>query len=259
MILTVRKLFTISIVIFFLFQKCLSEAPTKDGSVSMGHEEWTALLKKYVDEEGNVNYKNFQSDSTRLKSYLKKLTENPPDEKSWSTNEQIAYWINVYNAFTVKLIMDYYPLESIKDIGSAIQIPFINSPWDIKFIEINGEKLDLNNVEHSILRKKFDEPRIHFAINCASFSCPKLRDEAYIAENLNKQLEEQAKEFINDPRRNLVKSDVVELSKIFSWFKGDFTKKGSLIEFVNKYSETKVKDNKNLSFMDYDWSLNVQH
>ncbi|MCK5368247.1 MAG: DUF547 domain-containing protein, partial [Cyclobacteriaceae bacterium] len=166
------------------------------------------------------------------------------------------YWINAYNAFTVKLIIDHYPLESIKDIGSAIQIPFVNSPWDIKFIEINGKKLDLNNIEHSILRKKFDEPRIHFAINCASFSCPKLRREAYVANNLDVQLEKQAIQFINDLERNSISGSHAEVSKIFSWFKGDFTKEGSLVDFLNQYSNTEIGKESKISYMNYNWALN---
>jgi hypothetical protein len=143
------------------------------------------------------------------------LVNNPPDKKEWSESAQLAYWINVYNAFTIKLIIDHYPVESIKDIGSKIQVPFINSPWDIKLIEIEGKKYDLNNVEHSILRKDFEEPRIHFAIVCASFSCPKLRREAFTAEKLEEQLQEQAVDFINDPAKNSISKNKAEVSKIF--------------------------------------------
>ncbi|MCG8305918.1 MAG: DUF547 domain-containing protein [Cytophagales bacterium] len=253
-----RKIIFVSFAVFILFQHCLSEAPSKGGSKPVNHEEWTQLLSKYVDVDGLVNYGGFQKDSLMLNAYLEKLVDHPPDEKSWSQKEQIAYWVNVYNAFTIKLIIQHYPLESIKDIGSKIQIPFINSPWDIRFITINGEKLDLNNVEHSILRKKFDEPRIHFAINCASFSCPKLRNEAYTAERLDKQLDEQALDFINDRQKNDIRPDRVELSKIFSWFKSDFTKNSSLREFINQYAKTKIGEKTKISFMKYDWSLNVQ-
>ena len=179
----IKYLSALSITIL-LFQQCLSEAPASKGTSTIDHGPWTELLQVYVDESGNVNYQGFQKDSVRLNSYLETLVSNAPDPESWSEDEQLAYWINVYNAFTIKLIVEHYPVASIKDIGSKIQIPFINSPWDIKFIVINGEKLDLNNVEHGILRKKFNEPRIHFAVNCASFSCPKLRNEAFEADKL---------------------------------------------------------------------------
>jgi hypothetical protein len=211
---------------------------------------------KYVDHDGNVNYAGFQKDSVELNKYLDILAHHAPDKEKWSRENQLAYWINVYNAFTIKLILDHYPVKSIKDIGSLIQIPFINSPWDIKLIEIAGEKYDLNNVEHSILRKEFDEPRIHFAIVCASFSCPKLRMEAYTAEKLETQLQEQAISFINDPIRNKISKKEAELSKIFSWFKSDFTKNGSLEEFINQYSNTTLDKHSKISFMDYNWALN---
>ncbi|MCK5280145.1 MAG: DUF547 domain-containing protein [Cyclobacteriaceae bacterium] len=253
----------LSILATLLFQHCLSDAPYKKGSKSLpcrqagiDHEQWTILLQKYVDRDGMADYKGFQKDSINLISYLNELSTNPPDENTWSNEEQIAYWINAYNAFTIKLIIDHYPLNSIKDIGSAIQIPFINSPWDIKFIEINGEKLDLNNIEHSILRKKFNEPRIHFAINCASFSCPKLRREAYSEDKLDVQLNEQAVDFINDPHRNMINGSQAEVSKIFSWFKGDFTKNGSLTDFLNKYAKIKIDEDVKISYIKYDWSLN---
>lgn len=249
----------VGFIILLLFQNCIGDAPSKKGSKTIIHKQWTELLQKHVDENGNVNYIGFKRDSTLLNNYSDMLIKNPPDEEKWSDNEQIAYWINVYNAFTIKLIITHYPLESIKDIGSTIQIPFVNSPWDIKLIEINGEKLDLNYVEHTILRKKFNEPRIHFAINCASFSCPKLRREAFSAEKLNSQLNEQAIDFINDPKRNIISEDHASLSKIFSWFKSDFSKNGSLIEYLNTYSKVTLKFNSKISYMDYDWSLNEQH
>jgi hypothetical protein len=123
-------------------------------------------------------------------------------------------------------------------------------------IEIEGKKYDLNNVEHSILRKEFEEPRIHFAIVCASFSCPKLRREAFIAEKLEVQLQEQTVEFINDPAKNSISKNKAEVSKIFSWFKGDFTRNGSLADFINQYAKTKLDKDAKISYMDYDWSLN---
>lgn len=243
-------------LLLLLFQNCMSDVPSKDGSKSIDHEQWSVLLNKYVGDNGNVDYKGFKADSVALQNYLDLLTENPPDENTWSTDEQIAYWINVYNAFTIKLVIEHYPLESIKDIGSSIQIPFVNSPWDIKLIEIEGEKLDLNNVEHSILRKKFNEPRIHFAINCASYSCPKLRNEAYTSELLNTQLQEQAIDFINDPQRNIITEDNAEVSKLFSWFTSDFTKEGTLKNFINQFAVHKISSKTEITYLDYNWKLN---
>ncbi|MEM7552241.1 MAG: DUF547 domain-containing protein [Bacteroidota bacterium] len=219
------------------------------------HEIWDGLVKKYVLEDGLVDYKGFIKEQNELGKYLDLLSKNAP-EKDWSDEEQIAYWINAYNAFTIKLVIDNYPLESIKNIKGSVQIPFVNTPWDIKFIEIGGETYDLNNIEHGILRKDFEEPRIHFAVNCASMSCPKLRREAFTADKLDQQLEDQGREFMNDPTRNKITEDKAQLSKIFKWFTGDFKDKGSVIDFVNKYADVKAASSAKISYLDYDWSLN---
>ncbi len=254
----IRGQVLISICVLLITQGCQSQAPSKDGSKPPSHQIWTDLLQKFVDDDGFVDYSGFLKDSVKLNEYLNLLTQNPPDEQRWSDEQKLAYWINLYNAFTVKLIIIHYPLKSIRDIGSMIQIPFINSPWDIRFISIMGNDYDLNNVEHNILRKQFDESRIHFAINCASFSCPLLRREAYTAEKLEAQLQEQAVAFINDPARNKIDPDGAALSKIFNWFGGDFTKEGDLRDFINRYSKIKLDKKSKISYLKYDWSLNDQ-
>ena len=228
----------------------------KPGSVPVDHQAFDELLKKHVDENGWVNYKGFLKDQEALDSYLDLISNNPPDPETWTEEEQLAYWINAYNAFTIKLIMDHYPLKSIKDI--QISIPGIYTVWHKEFFEIGGEPSSLDAIEHKILRKKFDEPRIHFAIVCASISCPPLRREAFTAEKLEVQLQEQGELFINDPERNKISSKRVKLSKIFSWFKGDFTKKGSLVEYLNQFSKTTIEPKAKLSYLDYDWGLNEQ-
>ena len=157
------------------------------------HENWTKLVEQHVTLSGKVNYKGFIKDKIALDDYLDTLSNHPPG-KNWNEAEQLSYWINAYNAFTVKLIIDHYPLKSIKDIAG--NLPMINSPWDMKFFKIGGVDFDLNTIEHEILRKKFEEPRIHFAINCASFSCPKLRNEAFEANKLEEQLEDQTNYFM---------------------------------------------------------------
>ena len=230
------------------FSKMADKAPS--------HTAWTMLLEKYVDTNGNVDYKGFKGDGLKLDAYLNSLEANAPNPKKWSTEEQLAYWINAYNAYTIKLIVDNYPVKSIKDIGGSI--PFVNSPWDIKFIEISGDKLDLNNIEHGILRKYFKEPRIHFAVNCASYSCPKLRNEAYEASKLDAQLTDQAKDFLADTKKNKIgDGKSVQLSKLFSWFSGDFKQNGkSVNDFINKYSPVKIKPGADINYLDYNWQLN---
>lgn len=220
----------------------------------INHDLWDTLLQQHVHENGLVNYKGFQKDQAKLDQYLDMLSDNPPNGPQWTQEHQLAYWINAYNAFTVKLILDHYPVSSIKDIKKGIS--FVNSVWDIEFFTIGNQRMDLTTIEHGILRKEFDEPRIHFAINCASMSCPKLHNRAYVADQINQQLEYAAKVFINDERRNKIHSDQIKISKIFSWFKGDFTKSSNLITFLNQYSQTTIEPNASLDFLDYDWSLN---
>jgi len=223
------------------------------------HASFDQLLKKYVSKEGPVNYKGFIKDSVALNAYLDLLSKNPPNEKSWSRSEQMAYWINAYNAYTIKLIARYYPIKSIKDIGSSIQIPFVNTPWDLKFITIGKEKMDLNNIEHGKLRKQFDDPRIHMALVCASKSCPILLNEAYQPSKLDEQLNKQTKAFLADSFRNKISANSAQISSIFKWYSMDFNKNGgSVRDFINKYSSVKIKSEAKISYLDYDWGLNEQ-
>jgi hypothetical protein len=226
--------------------------------VAFDHSAFDKLLKKHVDGKGLVDYKGFKADQTAFNHYLNQLSKNPP-AASWSKAEQMAYWINAYNAFTIRLILDHYPVQSIKDIGSKIQIPLVTTPWAAKFFSIGGEKMSLDNIEHGILRKKYDDPRIHFALVCASISCPRLRNEAYTPAKLESQLDDQGRDFLNNPAKNKIGNGSAQLSKYFDWYKGDWTKNGqSVVKWVNKYSATKIADNTPISYLDYNWSLNEQ-
>ncbi len=224
----------------------------------VSHTGFDELLQQYVDDKGLVNYKGLKSDRPKLKSYLSILESNAP-QKSWTRDQKLAYWINAYNAYTLDLILEHYPVESIKDIGSTIKIPFVSTAWDIKFINIGGKEYDLNNIEHGIIRKDFDEPRIHFALVCAAVSCPKLQNRAYVPERLDDQLTKAAKDFLGNPAKNNFESaNKATLSKLFNWYGGDFKKNGTLVEYINKYSETKLSKNADIDWMDYNWQLNEQ-
>jgi len=245
--------------LLFLIAIFFAAIPTAYSQSVPTHGLFDALLKKHVSTTGEVNYKSFMKDTVALNQYLNLLSSSPPNEKTWTRQEQMAYWINAYNAFTIKLITKYYPIKSIKDIGSKIQIPFVNTPWDIKFIVIGKEKLDLNNIEHSKLRKQFDEPRIHMALVCASKSCPILLNEAFAANKLEEQLSRQSRAFLADPFRNKITADNPQLSMIFNWYAMDFNKKGSSVRvFVNLYSKVKIKPDAKISHLEYDWGLNEQ-
>jgi len=179
-----------------------------------------------------------------------------------SRDEQLALWINAYNAYTIKLIIDRMPLTSIRDIG--LGLPVISGPWSIEMANVGGTTYTLNEIEHDIIRENFQDPRIHFALVCASKSCPKLRSEAYEGSRLNSQLETDTRRFINDPVRNTfdVSARTVYFSKIFDWYESDFEKSsGSVLAFVATYlpGETRklVEDpDCKIEYLPYDWMLN---
>lgn len=245
----------LSITLLLLFTACFGTEKPLPPTPAPSHAIWDALLKKHVSDAGNVNYKGLLKEKAKLKEYLDILSASNPSDK-WSEKERLAFWINAYNAFTVDLILQHYPVESIKDIGSKIKIPFVSTAWDIKFIKIGGKEYDLNSIEHSVLRKQFDEPRIHFAINCASYSCPKLLNEAFTADKLESQLQKTAKDFVNDKSKNKITATSLELSQIFNWYKGDFTKNKTLIAYIQQYTSVKISPKAKVSHLEYDWSLN---
>lgn len=226
-------------------------------SQPVDHHLFTQILKEHVDDKGMVDYRALQADSVQLNKYLSLLESHHPNETHWSESEQLAYWINAYNAFTLRLIIRHYPIESIKDI-TLVSIPFVSSPWDLKFIQIENATYDLNHIEHTIIRKRFHEPRIHFALVCAAVSCPKLRREAYAANELEEQLQAQALDFINDTSKNEIIGSSLTLSKIFWWYGGDFKENGSVAEYVNQFTQTEVSSGASIDHLDYNWSLNDQ-
>jgi len=226
-------------------------------SKTPNHIAWDKLLHKHVNSTGDVDYRGFIKDSTLLNDYLHELAINAPNDM-WPKTDQLAYWINLYNAATVKLITNHYPITSIKDIGSGIQIPFINTPWKIEFIKINNQIIDLDKIEHGIIRKEFEEPRIHLALVCAAKSCSSLRNEAYQGASLNEQLTNQAHIFLSDKTKNNISEDHIVISKLFKWYGGDFKKETTLIEYLNQYSPTPINKEADIDYMDYDWALNEQ-
>lgn len=229
------------------------------------HAAWSVILQKYVHAVGpasQVDYGGLKKETSSLESYLASLSSVSKKEfDGFSREEQMAFLINAYNGFTLQTVVQHYPIKSIKDIGS-----FFKNTWKIKFFKLFGEETNLDAIEHEMLRKNYKEPRIHFAVNCASIGCPALRNEAYTAARLNQQLEEQTKQFLRDGSRNKIddKNMKLELSMIFDWFKEDFEREGSSVpKFVAKYitddSALRAKVEKGefkVSHLDYDWGLN---
>jgi ribosomal protein S18 len=204
------------------------------------------ILSSYVSSSGKVNYSEIKTNSQMLDQAINHYQENTP-KSSWSSDQKLAYWINAYNLFTIKLIIDNYPISSIKNIANG-------KPWDKKFIQLDGKVLSLNDIENEIIRKQFNEPRIHFAVNCASISCPKLLNQQYTASNLNSQLEKQTKRYIKDKNENTFTSNSASISNIFDWYKLDFN--GGVIPFLNKYLDNPLAGNAKITYQDYNWNLN---
>jgi hypothetical protein len=215
---------------------------------------YASLLNRHV-KDGVVDYQGFKDDEATLDRYLNTLAAVDPE--SLSKNEQFAFYTNAYNAWTIKLILTRYPdVSSIKDLGS-----FFRSPWKKKIARIDGQLLTLDQIEHDILRKRFRDPRVHFAVNCASKSCPPLQTEPFSGDRLDAQLDKAATAFINDSRFNRIDGNTLWVSRIFDWFSKDF--KDDVIGFVIRYAAAPLRDrlvrNKNgirVRYLDYDWSLN---
>ena len=225
------------------------------------HSAWTAVLAKYV-RDGDVDYRGLAGEGrASFDAYLQSLQAASPSELTWSRDERIAFWINAYNAFTIRLVLDNYPLRSIRSIGLLPGAAFRKA-----FIPLGpgGEEISLDTIEHQILRAKFQDARVHFAIVCASKSCPALRSEAYRARDLAQQLDDAARRFLADPSKNRldVASGTLHLSPILKWFREDFERDaGSLEAFVARYAgphdaERMRTTKMQLEFLDYDWSLN---
>lgn len=208
------------------------------------------LLQKHVTNDGFVDYEAFKTDEATLDTYLNYLEKTSP-KKSWSTNKQKAFWINAYNAYTIKLILEKYPLQSITNIKENGK-----TAWKIPFAKVGNKSYTLDAIEHEILRKNLFDPRIHVGVNCASISCPKLLNVAFTEKNIDAELEKLMKEFLNDSSKNKFTKDAIEISSIFDWFKEDFTKNGSVISYLNKYVAVKINANAKVTYLKYDWSLN---
>jgi hypothetical protein len=220
-----------------------------EANAQIDHASFTKILQKNVSEDGFVDYQNLKKEEQKLDTYLNLLEKNTPSP-SWTRNEKMAYLINTYNAYTLKLILKNYPIESIKDIEGVF-----SSPFGEEFIPFNGEAISLDDVEKGMLLK-MAEPRVHFAVNCASESCPKLNNSAFEAKNLDRQLNEATKAFINS-KENEISMDKLKLSKIFKWYASDFeATAGSVIQFINPYTDKQISTDADVSYKDYSWKLN---
>lgn len=230
------------------FSMSFSQDTTRATTIAAAGPDYAgldSLLQKYVSDAGKVNYKGLKGDKAALDAFCKYLGEHPVQD-DWSREEQMAYWINAYNAFTLKLIVDNYPTKSILNFDGG-------KTWDVKRISLGGKKYSLNQIENDMLRPRFKDARIHFAINCAAKSCPPLHNRAYTASSLDSVLEERTRAFIRNPKFNSITATKASVSKIFEWYAADF---GDLKKFLNQYATVQVKSAATITFQEYDWALN---
>jgi hypothetical protein len=233
-----------------------------NSKLTIDHSQWNDLTQRFVlPTKNGINllaYSKFEiADKNQLKAYISTLSKTPI--RQYNKGEQMAYWINLYNAITVNLILDNYPITSIRDVKSGF---FSFGPWDKELITIEGESLSLNDIEHRILRPIWQDARIHYAVNCASIGCPNLQSSAFTAENTETMLDLAAVEFINHPRAAQVKYGKLRVSSIYDWYKADFGgTDASVIDHLRQYAEPSlVEQLSNIESIDnddhYDWSIN---
>lgn len=226
---------------------------------AVDHSLYDRVLEKHVDG-GFFDYEEYMKDDdsrSKLNKYLDEMSA--VNTKRLDKPEELAFWINLYNAATIRLIEKNFPVSSIKDTGG-----WITGPWEISFINVGDRTLTLDQIEHEIIRPNFDEPRIHFALVCAAYSCPPLRHEAYVADRLNSQLEEQAEVFLNSDRnRYTIRENRVQLklSSIFSWYAEDFGGERGVAQYVAQFYGDSVRKpieegRYTIMYREYDWSLN---
>jgi len=230
-------------------------AMSQQSSAAIDHSLWDMLLHRYVDNDGRVAYRDWQTqDLASFTMYLKALAETNVD--SMSETEAKTFWINAYNAVIIQGVLSGYTAESFLSRKRLFE-------WYT--LPIAGKEHSPDEIEHQILRKKFRDPRIHFCIVCASTSCPKLRPEAYVAERLDQQLDDAARSFINDPDRNRFVAGKIAVSPIFQWFAQDFIEQaGTVPKFILRFVAGEKKAmleslTGDLQYLEYNWTLNAQN
>lgn len=226
------------------------------------HTPFTRLLRAHVRPDQNglnrVDYRQLKNARTTLRSYIKSLAAFRVT--SLERPDQFAYWVNLYNAVTLDVVLDAYPVKSIRDIDISPGL-FSNGPWGKKLVTVEGTPLSLDDIEHKILRPVFKDPRVHYAVNCASIGCPNLQQQAFRPRDLEAQLEEAARAFINSPRGVKLQAGQIRASKIYSWFKQDFGEdENEILNHLNKYAapelKAKLKTATTIDSYFYDWTLN---
>jgi hypothetical protein len=232
-------------------------------TLSIDHATWNRLLAAYVVQspDGVNRFRYGQvtpADREALEGYIGELAAVAVS--SINRSEQMAYWMNFYNALTIKVILDHYPVDSIRDIDISPGL-FANGPWGKKLVRVEGEALSLDDMEHRILRPIWKDPRVHYGVNCASIGCPNLQPTAFTSDNLDAQLEAGARAYVNHPRGARVETGTLTVSSIYEWFKVDFgSSDAGVIDHLKRYANpgllAALEKLDRISRDQYDWSLN---
>ena len=231
-------------------------------AVTVDNTAWNTFLTRYLSMNADgvvlVDYGAVSAaDKAMLKDYVALLERTDPT--TLSSDEQLAYWLNFYNALTVDVILDHYPVASIRDIKTG---PFdFKGPWNDELVTVKGETLTLDDIEHAIIRPIYNEPRIHYGVNCASIGCPNLQPKAFEGATLDADLTKAAREFVNNPRGTAVEGNRVTASKIYVWFKEDFGEsEADILNHIRQYADpglaAKLEGRTRINRYDYDWALN---
>ena len=235
-----------------------------DSSKSIDHSSWNDLLSRNVRKRNDgVNLFNYagisDADRSNLAGFIANLSGISISQ--YNRAEQLAYWINLYNALTVQVMLDHYPVDSIRDIKISPGL-FVIGPWNASIVSIEDENLSLNDIEHRILRPIWRDPRLHYVLNCASIGCPNLLNRAYPSSGMDKLLDQAATTYVNDPRGVSIVNGKVSVSKIYDWFISDFggsekTVLRHIQQFAKPQLAARLREIGKLSGEHYDWSINA--
>jgi Protein of unknown function, DUF547 len=243
--------------LFFLLLPLLAtlSARADNNTLELLHRPWNELLKRCVQPDGRLNYAELVEHDELLPAYLQTLRRTTP-EASWTRQDQAAFWLNVYNAYTLNIAIEYYPVQRLGDIKIKT-VGGYRPAWDAPEVNVGGKEYSLNQIEREILPRLLpQDPRRFLALHCAAASSPALLPEAYDGPRLDQQLHEQARRFVNDPTRNQLTAAAVQVSSIFDWHAAEFGEKARLVAFLNRYAQTPIDATATVQYLPYDWTLN---
>lgn len=242
-------------LLWLLLLLSAASARAANHSLEQLHQSWDELLKQHVQADGRLSYATLAENDDQLRLYLQTLRRTTP-QPDWSRQDQAAFWLNVYNAYTLNLAVEYYPVQRLSDI-KVKSVGGYRSVWEALEVNVGGKEYSLNQIEREILPRLLpQDPRRFLALHCAAMSSPTLLTEAFSGPRLEAQLETLTHRFINDPTRNQLSGAAVQVSSVFDWHAAEFGETSKLIAFLNRYATTPVPATATVQYLPYDWTLN---